>query len=150
MKEIVMAGSFGATSTTDDAIEIGDLTRERLSCLEERLKGGGKRRLPVNQLVGPYRERVQLGPPYDKPKVLEQPSDLVLEIPFQLDKQSAAARKSPDGMAIEILDADLLVPSALHDAGDTGSIVAIAFVDLHLQCGLGGSSASRAAHIVGK
>jgi len=54
---------------------------------------------------GPRRERVQLGPPYDKPKVLEQPFDLALEIPPQLDKQSAAAEKSPDGMAIEILDA---------------------------------------------
>ena len=51
--------------------------------------------------------------------------------------QSPAAEKRSDGMAIERLDADLLVPAALHDAGDTGGVVAIAFVDLHFQGGLG-------------
>jgi len=40
-------------------------------------------------------------------------------------------------MAIEVFDADLSVPSAPHDAGDAGSVIAIAFVDLHLQGSLG-------------
>src|SRR5262245_55704802 len=44
--------------------------------------------------------------PMTSPKFLEQPSDLVLEIPLQLDEQGATAQKSPDGMAIEILDAN--------------------------------------------
>ena len=33
-------------------------------------------------------------------------------------------------MAIKILDAHLLEPAGLHDAGDPGSVVAIALVDL--------------------
>jgi hypothetical protein len=42
----------------------------------------------------------------DRDAGFAQPSDLVLEIPFQLDAQSTAAEKSPDGMTIEILDAN--------------------------------------------
>jgi hypothetical protein len=91
-----------------------------------------ERWLPIYQLGGPRRERVQLAPPNNKPEVLEQSSDLVLEIPFQLDEQGTAAEKGSDGMAIEIFDANLLVPTALHDARDADGIVAIALVDLHL------------------
>jgi hypothetical protein len=80
---------------------------------------------------------VQFAPTNDEPEVLEQSSDLVLEIPFQLDEQSAADKKSPDGMAIEMFDANLFKPTALHDAGNADGIVAITLADLHLQCGLG-------------
>ena len=36
-------------------------------------------------------------------------------------------------MTVEIFDAHLLVPAALHDAGNADGIVAIALVDLQLQ-----------------
>src|SRR5262249_10508373 len=52
------------------------------------------------------------------------------------DEQSAADKKGPDSMAIEIFDANLFEPTALHDAGNADGIVAIALVDLHLQCGV--------------
>ena len=39
-------------------------------------------------------------------------------------------------MTVEIFDAHLLIPSTLHDACDANSIVAVGFVDLHLQHGL--------------
>src|SRR5262245_63974981 len=40
-------------------------------------------------------------------------------------------------MIIEILDANLLEPAGLHDAGDTGRIVAVTLIDLHLEHRLG-------------
>ena len=36
-------------------------------------------------------------------------------------------------MTIEIFDANLLVPSTLHDACDAHGVVAVALVDLHFQ-----------------
>ena len=93
--------------------------------------------MPIDQFIGLGRERVHLRTPDDKPKDLEQSSDLVLGIALHLDEESAAAQQSPNGMSIERLDADLFVPAALHDARDAGGIVAIAFVDLHLQRSLG-------------
>jgi hypothetical protein len=52
---------------------------------------------------------------------------------FELDEQSSADEKGPDRVTVEVSNADLLVPSALHDSGDAHSIVAVVFVDLHLQ-----------------
>jgi hypothetical protein len=40
-------------------------------------------------------------------------------------------------VTIEVFDADLLVPPALHDTGDANRVVAITLVDLHLQSCLG-------------
>jgi len=40
-----------------------------------------------------------------------QPSDLVLNIALDLDQQSSADKKGFDRVAVEIFDADLLVPS---------------------------------------
>src|SRR4029079_18007271 len=121
-----------ARQAQDLAIQIGDLPSDSFSCFEQRLDSSDERWLPIYQLGGPRRERVQLAPPNNKPEVLEQSSDLVLEIPFQLDEQGTAAEKGSDGMAIKIFDANLLVPTALHDAGDADGIVAIALGDLHL------------------
>ena len=68
-----------------------------------------------------------------EPKVLEEPADLVLNIPLDLDEQGSADEKGFDRMTVEVFDADLLVPSALHDPGNAHSIVAVTFVDLHLE-----------------
>jgi hypothetical protein len=43
-------------------------------------------------------------------------------------------------VAVEPLDANLLVPAALDDPRDSGGIVAVAFVGLHLRHGLMPSS----------
>jgi hypothetical protein len=67
------------------------------------------------------------------PRILEEPADLVLKIPLDLDQQSSADKKGFDRVAIQIFDADLFVPSTLHDACNAHGIVAVAFVDLQLQ-----------------
>lgn len=43
----------------------------------------------------------RIGPSNDKPQVLEQPSDLIFEIPLKPNEQGAAAENTPDGMTIE-------------------------------------------------
>jgi hypothetical protein len=40
-------------------------------------------------------------------------------------------------VAVEILDAHLLEPASLHDAGDPGRIIAVVLIDLHLEHRLG-------------
>src|SRR5215469_4665751 len=40
-------------------------------------------------------------------------------------------------MIIEILNANLFEPAGLHDAGDTGRIIAVTLIDLHLEHRLG-------------
>ena len=45
----------------------------------------------------------------DEPEILEEPADLVLNIPLDLDQQSSADKKGFERVAIEIFDADLLV-----------------------------------------
>jgi hypothetical protein len=67
---------------------------------------------------GTHGKYVHLCPADDEPKVLEEPADLVLNIPLDLDKQSSADKQGFDRMTVEIFDADFLVPSALHDACD--------------------------------
>src|SRR5439155_22544422 len=57
--------------------------------------------------------------------------------PLDLDQQGPARQQRPNRMAIEVLDAHLLEPAGLHDAGDAGSIVAVTLIDLHLKHRLG-------------
>ena len=73
----------------------------------------------------------------NKPEVLEKPTDLVLKISLDLDEQGSADEKGLDRVAVEVFDAHLLVPSALHDPGDAHGVVAVALVDLQLQSSLG-------------
>ena len=67
------------------------------------------------------------------PRFSEEPADLILNIPLDLDKQSSADKQGFDRMTVEIFDADFLVPAALHDACDAHGVVTITLVDLHLQ-----------------
>jgi hypothetical protein len=64
-------------------------------------------------------------------------ADLVLEITLDLDQQRPARQQRPNRVAIEVLDAHLLKPAGLHDAGDPGSIIAVALIDLHFEYRLG-------------
>jgi hypothetical protein len=72
-----------------------------------------------------------------RPNVFEKAADLVLEITLDLDQQRPARQQRPDRVAIDILDAHLLKPAGLHDAGDPRSIIAIALIDLHFEYRLG-------------
>ena len=67
------------------------------------------------------------------PRILEEPADLVLKISLDLDEQSSADKKGFDCVTVEIFDADLLVPSTLHNARNAHGVVTVALVDLHLQ-----------------
>jgi hypothetical protein len=58
---------------------------------------------------------------------------LVLNIPLDLYEQGSADKKGLDRMTVEIFDADLLVPSTLHDACNAHGVVTVALVDLQLQ-----------------
>src|SRR5262245_64470425 len=70
-------------------------------------------------------------------EVLQVSTDLVLEIALHLDQKAAALQKRTRCMTIQPLDANLLVPTALHDPRDAKGVIAIALVDLHPQHRLG-------------
>ena len=67
------------------------------------------------------------------PRFLRSPRNLVLDISLDLDEQCSADEEGFDRVTIEIFDANLLVPSTLHDACDAHGVVAVALVDLHSQ-----------------
>src|SRR5215467_12503176 len=69
----------------------------------------------------------------DETEVLEQGTDLVLKIAFDLNQQRPARQQRLDCVAIKVLDAHFLEPAGLHDTSDAGCIVAVALVDLHLE-----------------
>ena len=69
----------------------------------------------------------------DEPKILEEPPDLIFDIPFDLDEQSSTDEKGFGRMTIEIFDTNLLVPTTLHDTRYADGVVSVALVDLHLQ-----------------
>jgi hypothetical protein len=75
--------------------------------------------------------------PIISPRFFKSPRTLILEIPLDLDEQSAAHQESLDRVAVEVFDAHLFIPSTLHDACDAYGIVAVALVDLHFQSRLG-------------
>src|SRR6516162_9684463 len=85
------------------------------------------------QLRGAHGKHIHLCLADDKPEVLEEPADLVLNIPLDLDEQSPADKKGFDRVTVEIFDADLLVPSTLHDACNAHGVFTVTLVDLQLQ-----------------
>ena len=96
------------------AVELRNLSPDSLACLEQRLYRGSKFRPNLGQLRGAHGKHVHLCPADDEPKILEEPADLVLNIPLDLDEQSSADKKGFDRVTVEIFDADLLVPSTLE------------------------------------
>ena len=87
----------------------------------------------LDQLRGTRGKCVHLRPADNKSEVLEKPTDLVLDVSFDLNEQSSTNEKGLDGVAVGSFDAYLLVPPTLHDARDAYCVVAVALVDLHLQ-----------------
>ena len=54
--------------------------------------------------------------------ILEEPADLVLNIPLDLNEQSSADKKGFGRVTVKIFDADFLVPPTLHDARNAHSV----------------------------
>ena len=79
----------------------------------------------LDQFLGPHRKDIELGTADHETDVLEQATDLVLEIALDLDQQRPARQQRPNRVALEALDAHLLKPAGLHDAGDAGRIAAV-------------------------
>ena len=100
------------------AVEVRNLSPDSVARLEQRFYGGCNCWPSIGQLRGAHGKYVHLCPADDEPKILEEPADLILNIPLDLDKQSSADKQGFDRMTVEIFDADFLVPSALHDACD--------------------------------
>src|SRR6266516_21725 len=118
------------------AVEVRNLPPDSLACLEQRLYRGSEFWPSLGQLRGAHGKHVHLCLTDDKPEILEEPADLVLNIPLDLDEQSSADKKGFDRVAVEIFDADLLLLSTLHDACDAHGVVTIALVDTQLQSSL--------------
>src|SRR5262245_29119393 len=118
------------------AIEVGNLPSDSLACPEQRLNRGSEFWPSPGQLGGAHGKHVHLCLADDEPEILEKPADLVLNIPLDLDEQSSADEERFDRVAVEIFDADLLVPSTLHDACNAHGVIAVALVDLQLQSSL--------------
>ena len=66
-------------------IEIADLLLDGLACREQRSDRSDQFGTILNQLLGSRGEDVELGTPDDETEVLEQATDLVLEITLDLD-----------------------------------------------------------------
>ena len=67
------------------------------------------------------------------PRFSEESPDLIFNIPLDLDEQSSTDKKGFGRMTIEIFDANLFVPTTLHDTRYAHGVVSVALVDLHLQ-----------------
>src|SRR5260221_14553160 len=114
-------------------IEIVGLLLDGLTCLEQRHNHSHQLGTILDQFLGPQGKDIDLGTADHETDVLEQAADLVLEITLDLDQQRPARQQRPNRVAFEVLDAHLLKPTGLHDAGDAGSIVAVTLIDLHLK-----------------
>src|SRR6516162_6490121 len=114
-------------------IEIVSLLLDSLTCLEQRPDHGNQLGAILDQFLGPHGKDIEFGTADHETDVLEQATDLVLEIALDLDQQRPARQQRPNRVAIEVLDAHLLKPAGLHDAGDPGSIIAVALIDLHFE-----------------
>src|SRR4030095_5987299 len=118
-------------------IEIVGLLLDGLTCLEQRPNHSNQLGTILDQLLGPHSKDIELGTADHETDVLEQATDLVLEITLDLDQQRPARQQRPNRVAIDMFDAHLLKPAGLHDAGDPGSIIAVVLIDLHFEYRLG-------------
>ena len=108
-----------------------------LAYLEQRRYRGSEFWPSLGQLRGTHGKHVHLCPADDDPEILEEPADLILNIPLDLGEQSSADKNSFDRVTVEIPDADLLVPSTLYNGAMPTASLRSLIVDLHLQSRLG-------------
>jgi hypothetical protein len=64
-------------------------------------RGSSEFRPILGQLRGTHGKHVHLGPAHDEPEVFEQSTDLVLNIPYDLDEQGSADEKGLDRVTVE-------------------------------------------------
>src|SRR6185369_4072085 len=119
------------------AVKLTDLLPDGIARFEQRSDRSYQLRTALDQLLGSHSKDIELGTADDETEVLQKAANMVLEIALDLDQQRPAREQRPDRVAVNILDVHLFEPAGLHDAGDPDSIVAVAFVDLHLKHGLG-------------
>ena len=119
------------------AVKLTDLLLDGSARFEQRPDRSYQLRTPLDQLFSSHGKDIELGTADDKTEVLQQAPNMVLEIALDLDQQRPAGQKRPDRVTVDILDVHLLEPAGLHDTSDPDSIVAVAFVDLHLEHRLG-------------
>ena len=118
-------------------MKIGDLSTDALAHCQEGAYGLSQKGRLGNELFHPVAEDVATRFADAQAQVLQQATDLVLEIALDLDQLGPTVQDRPDLMTREPLDLNFLVPTALHDPGQADGIVAVALVDLHRQCRLG-------------
>ena len=105
------------------AVQVRNLPLDSLTSLEQRLYHSGEFRPILGQLRGTHGKHVHLCAADYEPEILEETADLVLDISLDLDEQSSANEERLDRVTFEIFDANLLVPSTLHDACDAHGVV---------------------------
>src|SRR4030088_3677098 len=114
-------------------VKLPDLLLDGIARFEQRPDRSHQLRTLLDQLLGSYSEDIERATSDHETEVLEKAAHLVLEIALDLDQQCPTPQQCSDRVAVDILDMHLLEPTGLHDAGDPNSIVAVAFVDLHLK-----------------
>ncbi len=110
-------------------MESGDLSADLLADRHKGSNGLPQKTMPAEQLLDPAAEDSAARLADDQTEVLEQATDLVLEITLDLDQLGPAAQDRPDLVTREALDLDFLVPTTLHDPGQAHGIVAVVLVD---------------------
>ena len=73
---------------------------------ESFLRASFPARLAASTVSSTHSEYVHFCSVNHEPKVLEEPADLVLNIPLDLDEQGSADEKGFDRMTVEVFDAD--------------------------------------------
>src|SRR6516165_97930 len=82
-------------------IKIVSLLLDGLTCLEQRPDHRDQLGTIRDQFLGPHGKDVELGTTDHQTNVLEQATDLVLEITLDLDQQRPARQQRPNRVAIE-------------------------------------------------
>ena len=119
------------------AVKLTDLLLDGIARFEQRSDRGYQLRTALDQLLSSHGKDIELGTADYEAEIFEKAANMVLEITLDLDQQRPAGQQRPDRVAVDILDMHLLELTRLHDARDPDSIVAVAFVDLHLKHRLG-------------
>src|SRR5262249_48645162 len=118
-------------------IEIVGLLLDGLTCLEQRSDNSDQFGTILDQFLGSHGKTLNLARPITRPTFLSRPRIWFSRSRLILTSNVRLAQQRPNRVAIDIFDAHLLKPAGLHDAGDPGSIIAVALIDLHFEYRLG-------------
>src|SRR5215471_1371517 len=82
-------------------VEVVDLLLDRLTRLEQRCDYSNQFGTILNQFLRSSREDIELGTANNEAEILEQATDLVLEIALDLDQQCSAHQQRFHQMAVD-------------------------------------------------